>query len=122
MTPIRYLLDEHVDPALRTQLIRREPDLTVWIIGDPGAPPRGALDPEILLWCETHQFMLVTNNRQSMPVHLRDHLAAGHHVPGIFVLNPNMTMGALMEELLLIWGASDMEEYLDLMLYLPLTS
>jgi hypothetical protein len=122
MTPICYLLDEHVDPALRTQLIRREPDLTVWIIGDPGAPPRGTLDPEILLWCEAHQFVLVTNNRQSIPVHLRDHLAAGHHVPGIFVLNPNVTMGALMEELLLIWGASDLEEYLDLMLYLPLTS
>ena len=29
MSPIRYLLDEHVDPALRAQLIRHDPDLAV---------------------------------------------------------------------------------------------
>ncbi len=47
--PIRYLLDEHIAPAYRSQLLRADPDLEVWIIGDPGAPPRGTLDPEILI-------------------------------------------------------------------------
>lgn len=121
MSPIRYLLDEHVDPALRTQLIRHEPDLVVWMLGDPGAPKRGTPDPEILLWCEANGFLLVTANRKSMPVHLRAHLSAGHHVPGILVLNPGMTIGATLDELLLIWGASEAEEYRDLLLYLPLT-
>lgn len=122
MNSIRYLLDEHVDPALRTQLIRHEPDLVVWIIGDPGAPKRGVPDPEILLWCEANGFLLVTANRTSMLAHLRAHLTAGHHVPGILVLNPDMTMGATIDELLLIWGASEAKEYRDLLLYLPLTS
>ena len=99
MSATRYLLDEHVDPALRAQLIQHELDLTVWIVGDPGGPPRGALDPDVLLWCEANGFSLVTNNRKSMAGHLRDHLAAGHHVPGIFVLNPNMTMGATIKNL-----------------------
>jgi hypothetical protein len=121
VSAIRYLLDEHVDPALRAQLVRHEPDLAVWIIGDPGAPRHGSPDADILLWCEANGFSLVTNNRRSMPVHLGDHLAAGHHVPGIFVLNPNMTMGATIDELRLIWGASEPEEYRDLLLYLPLT-
>jgi len=121
VSSIRYLLDEHADPALRAQLIGHEPELIVWIIGDPGAPKRGAHDPGILLWCEANGFSLVTNNRKSMPVHLRNHLASGHHVPGIFVLNPNMTMGATIDELLLIAGATEAEEYLDLLLYLPLT-
>ena len=116
MSATRYLLDEHVDPTLRAQLSRHEPDLTVWIIGDPGGPQCGALDPDVLLWCEANGFSLVTNNRKSMAVHLRDHLAAGHHVPGMFVLNPNMTMGATIEELRLIWGASEPEEYRDLLL------
>ena len=40
----------------------------------------------------------------------------------ILVLNPGMTMGATIDELLLIWGASEAEEYRDLLLYLPLTS
>ena len=81
MSFIRYLLDEHVDPTLRAQLVRREPDLVVWMIGDPGAPKRGTLDPHILLWSEVNDFALVTNNRKSMPVHLQDHLAIGQAAP-----------------------------------------
>jgi hypothetical protein len=48
---MRYLLDEHITPVYRTQLLRAAPDLEVWIVGDPGAPTRGTLDPDILVWC-----------------------------------------------------------------------
>jgi hypothetical protein len=119
---IRYLLDEHVDPTLRAQLMRHAPDLVVWRIGDPGVPKRGTLDPDILFWCEAHGFVLVTANHKTMPVHLQAHLAAGHHIPGILVLHPNMTIGETIDQLLLIWGASEAEEYRDLLLYLPLTA
>jgi Domain of unknown function (DUF5615) len=118
---MRYLLDEHIAPAYRAQLLRAVPDLEVWIIGDPGAPPRGTLDPDILIWCEEHDFVLVTNNRKSMPRHLADHLALGRHMPGILVTNPALSIGELLDELVLIAGASDENEYRDLILYLPLT-
>ncbi len=88
MSEIKYLLDEHVDPRLRKALKRLASEIVVWRVGDPSAPHLGTLDPEILLWCEERGFSLVTNNRESMPVHLRDHLAARRHVPGIFTLNP----------------------------------
>jgi len=55
-----------------------------------------------------------------MPVHLQEHLSAGRHAPGIFTLNPNMTMGETADELVLIWGASEAEEYIDQLIYLPL--
>lgn len=118
---MRYLLDEHIDPVLRRELLRAAPDLEVWIIGDPGAPRRGTLDPAILIWCEEHSFCLVTNNRKSMPRHLADHLSLGRHGPGIFVVSMAMTMGQLIDELLLIADASAADEYRDLLLYLPLT-
>jgi hypothetical protein len=118
----RFLLDENIDSDLRRALHRQAPDMVVWMVGDPVTPVRGTPDPDILLWCETNRFLLVTNNRASMPVHLSDHLAGGHHVPGIFVLNPDMTMAELVAEFVLIWGASEAEEYLDLMIYLPVRS
>ncbi|MDM8525395.1 hypothetical protein QUF80_18670, partial [Desulfococcaceae bacterium HSG8] len=31
---------------------------------------------DILLWCETDNFSLVTNNRKTMPGHLKEHLGA----------------------------------------------
>lgn len=118
---IRYLMDENVAPVYQIQLLRQEPDLIVLAVGDEGTPPKGTLDPEILIWCEDRGFILVTNNRTSMPPHLTDHINQGRHVPGIFILNPNMGIGETIEELILIAGMSDDDEYQGTIKYLPLT-
>lgn len=89
-------------------------------MGDPNAPPKGTLDPEILLWCEKYEFVLVTNNRNSMPLHLSEHLALGHQISGIFQLNPNMSIGETLEELLLAALVFVENEYCDRISYLPL--
>jgi Domain of unknown function (DUF5615) len=96
---IRYLLDENLARQWRVQLLRRLPSLTVWMVGDPSATRLGTLDPEILVWCEVHGFILVTNNRRSMPRHLADHLAAGRRVPRILALRKNSAMGQVIEDL-----------------------
>ncbi|RLC12736.1 MAG: hypothetical protein DRI57_17375 [Deltaproteobacteria bacterium] len=119
MNDIRYLLDENVDSVFRTALLNQEPAMVVWKISDPGVPLKGTKDPEILEWCEENTFVLVTNNRASMPVHLADHLAKGRHIPGILELNANMSLNETVEELTLIWGASELEEYQDIIIYLP---
>jgi hypothetical protein len=121
MSTINYLLDENVDHRLRTALHQHWPEMAVWIVGDPATPKRGTPDPDILVWCEAHDFILITNNRASIPVHLQHHLAAGRHIPGIFVLNPNLTIGETADELALIWATSEPTEYLDLLTYLPVS-
>lgn len=93
MNKIRYLLDEHVSYHLRKAVKRHDSDIVVRRVGETGVPSVGTLDPDILLWCEANNFSLVTNNRKTMPGHLKDHLSDGNHAPGIFVLNPNLTMG-----------------------------
>lgn len=118
---MRYLFDEHIPPAYRTQLLRIEPGLTIWTIGSPGAPSLGTPDPQILKWCEVHGFVLVTNNRKSMPSHLTDHLSQERHVPGILVINLDIGIGHMIAELALIAGASQENEYQDMILYLPIT-
>jgi hypothetical protein len=120
MSIIRYLLDENVDPALLRALNRKVPDMVVWHVGGPGAPPLGTLDPDILLWIEAEGFILVTNNRRSMPGHLRDHLEAGRHIPGILILDDDMSIGETVDELELIMGASEADEYIDQIKHLPL--
>lgn len=117
---LKYLLDENVDRVYQTQLLQREPSLVVWAVGDPGAPARSTLDPEIICWCEAYNFVLVTNNRTSMPPHLTDHIAQGRHVPGIFILNPNLSIGENLEELILMALASEENEYQDRIVHLPL--
>ena len=90
-------------------------------VATPDSPAKGTLDPDLLLWCEEHAFILVTNNRKTMPGHLQDHLASGHHIPGILIMNSKMTIGETIEELLLIWIASDEEEYHDRLEPLPVS-
>ncbi|MBO1348556.1 MAG: DUF5615 family PIN-like protein [Hormoscilla sp. GUM202] len=119
---LKYLMDENVNPLYPSQLRRRAPELVVRAVGEPKVPPRGTLDPEILLWCEEYDFILVTNNRKSMPVHLRDHIAQGRHVPGIFILNSDLSIGRNLEELSVIAKASFAGEYQDQIVYLPLTT
>lgn len=67
-----------------------------------------------------HDFILVTNNRASMPGHLAAHLADGRHLPGI--LNVNLARGLvpIAEELWLAAVASPTEAYQDQVRYLPL--
>jgi hypothetical protein len=89
---LKYLIDENVNPLYVVQLRRLQSELVVWSIGEPNTPPKGTLDPTILLWCEEYNFILVTNNRSSMPIHLKEHLEEGRHIPGIFILNPDLTI------------------------------
>ena len=120
MTNIRYLLDENTPHAVRDQLLLREPEMQVLVIGDEKSPVLGAPDPVILKWIEQNGYILITRNRRTIPGHLREHLAAGHHVPGIFLLRRRFALGHLIEDLLLIWRASKPGEYQDRIEYLPL--
>ncbi|WP_202895569.1 DUF5615 family PIN-like protein [Iningainema tapete] len=117
---LKYLMDENVDPIYFNQLRRQKPELVVWAVGEPDTPAKGTLDPEILYWCEEYNFVLVTNNRKSMPVHLNDHIAEGRHMPGIFILNSNLSAGDNIEELILLAEYSFENEYQDQIVHLPI--
>jgi hypothetical protein len=117
---LKYLMDENVDPVYANQLRRQKPELVVWAVGEPDTPAKGTLDPEILCWCEEHNFVLVTNNRKSMPVHLTDHITDDRHMPGIFILSQNLTKGDNLEELILLAEYSLENEYQDQIIHLPI--
>lgn len=119
MTAI-YLLDENLPPWWAKAICRLEPELTVWCVGQPGAPPRGSADPIVLEWCASNRAYLLTNNRRSMPGHLSDFVATGRHVVGIFVIDVKQSIVELAEELNLIAGASFVHEYRDQIVHLPI--
>lgn len=117
---MQLLFDENLPARYRDRLKRTNPELTVRCVGDVDSPVHGTLDPEILAWCEEHDFLLVTGNRRSMPGHLQDHLAAQRHIPGILVVRRRATMSEVIEALLLIAGAALPEEFRDRIEYIPL--
>ncbi|WP_045220562.1 DUF5615 family PIN-like protein [Desulfonatronum thioautotrophicum] len=116
----KFLIDENTAKALADQLRRRKPDLVVMMVGDTGAPQRGTPDPAILEWIEKHDFTLITRNRKSMPDHLREHLRQERHIPGIITLRPNASFAEVINDLILIWDATRLEEYRDQIIHIPL--
>jgi hypothetical protein len=92
----------------------------VLAIGDLETPRAGTADPDLLVWLEQHGYLLVTENRSTMPEHLATHLAAGRHIPGILWIRPGVRVGRLIDELFLIWSCSTADEYQDAQLFIPL--
>ena len=117
---IRFLLDEHVNPAIQRQLRRLNSQIDVLRVGEAEAPPKGMLDREILVWLEQRNYILVTENRNTMPAHFAAYLAAGQHVPGILCIRPDVTIGQIIDELYTIWYASSAEECRDRVQFIPL--
>jgi hypothetical protein len=120
MSRLRFLLDEHVAHAIRDQLLRLSPEIEVAIIGQPGMPAKGTLDPELLCWIEESGQILVTNNRRTMPAHLQAHFALGRHISGMLLLRRNAPLGQVIENSFLLWETSTLEEFRDRVLFIPL--
>lgn len=115
-----YLLDEHIPVALGLHLVRQEPSIQVYRVGDGFAPPLSTSDLDLMGWIETRDCVLVTNNRSTMSIHLESHLAAGGHVPGIIQLPRMVSIPSLVDGLVLLWNAALPEEIQDRILQLPL--
>ncbi|MBX3002111.1 MAG: DUF5615 family PIN-like protein [Caldilineaceae bacterium] len=120
MNSLCFLLDEHIAHAIAEGLHSREAEIQVFTIGGPNAPATGTPDQDILIWVEEHGCLLITNNRKTMPGHLRNHVELQRHIPGIIVINQRMSWSDTIEELLLIWAASLPNEFQDQIVYLPL--
>ncbi|HBY93858.1 MAG: DUF5615 family PIN-like protein [Ardenticatenaceae bacterium] len=116
---VRFLLDENLSPRLKIALLRLAPTIDVVRVGDAGAPVLGTPDPELLRYLEIAQRMLVTSNRTSMPGHLEAHRAAGGHLWGLLWVRPGVPSGRLAQELHLIWEASEAEEWMGRLDWIP---
>lgn len=116
---MRYLCDEHVAKALAVALSHREPAVEVYYVGEPGAPPYRTPDPDLIRFAGAEGLTLLTLDRNTLLGHLNDHWAAGGHTWGVFLLKPGASWQRLIDDLLLIWSASEAEDWRDRVEYLP---
>jgi len=106
--------------VVRNRLLQRERNIEALAVGDSAAPATGTPDAELLRWIEENGYILVSRNRRTLPRHLKEHVKAGHHVPGIFLLRRQYPVSQVIEDLLLIWESGDPKEYKGQLIYLPL--
>ncbi len=121
--PIRFLFDENIPSRLRTAVVRHNAlgidPIDAIQVGDPPDLPRGSQDPEILVWAEGEDRVLVSHDLSTIPNFLDDHLRAGRHSPGVFLIRHGATLREVVDFLVLVAHASEPWEWADRCQFIP---
>ena len=121
--PLLFLLDEHLRGPLWNAIQRHNTTSAYPIdairIGDSEDLPLGIADPDILLWAEREDRIVVTEDKHTMPGNLRDRLESGNHTPGLFVVRVGHSWAQLVECLELVAHAGDPTDYRDVVTFVP---
>jgi len=77
-------------------------------------------DPEVLALAAGQRRVLVSHDVGTMPAHFRAFRNAGARSAGVFLVSQTLDIGTAIEELLLIWLASDASEWENRLEWIPL--
>lgn len=88
-------------------------------VGEPPDLPLGSQDPDILLWAEREGRILVSHDLSTLPAFLADHLRAGHHSPGIFLIRRGASLQEVVDFLVLVAHASEPWEWANRYQFIP---
>src|ERR1035438_2904705 len=81
---------------------------------------RGTKDPALLEIVAEQGRILITQDRNTMTAHFWERLADGKSSPGLFVVpDQPAAIGDAIEWLLIVWTASQSEEWRDQIVYVP---
>lgn len=114
---VRFLADEDLHGGLVEGLLSRGPAIDVLDVKSAGL--RGMTDPALLELAAQQGRILITHDRGTMLRYFKDRLQAGQPNPGILVVPQLVALGEVIESLLLVWTASQAEEWPNQIVYLP---
>lgn len=115
---VRFLADADLNKAIVSGALRREPSLD--FLTAQAAGLRGMNDPAVLALAAGSQRVLVSHDVGTMPTHFRAFRDAEQRSSGVFLIPQSLDVGSAIDELLLIWLASEASEWEDKLAWLPL--
>ncbi|HEY6344799.1 MAG TPA: DUF5615 family PIN-like protein [Bryobacteraceae bacterium] len=115
---VRFLADADLNKAIVSGVLHREPAIDFLTAHTAGL--RQMKDPEILALAATQQRVLVSHDVGTMPAHFRAFRDAGKRSAGVFLIAQSLDVGTAIEELLLVWLASEASDWGHRLEWLPL--
>lgn len=114
---VRFQADADLDFIILLALIRREPAIDFKTATEAGLA--GRPDMDVLALASREGRVLVTHDQKTMPSHFANFIIR-EPSSGVVIVPQHLSITIAVEELLLIWGASDAEEWRNRISYLPL--
>lgn len=118
MSRPRFLADHDLNEHIIDGVQRREPALEFVRLREVGMSNR--LDPDVLAYAADHGFVVVSHDVNTMIAVATARVDAGQLMHGLLMIQQSRPIGPVIESLLLIWSASEADEWLGQIRFLPL--
>ncbi len=117
MSRPKFLTDHDLNEHIIIGVIRRAPRIELSRVRDIGFTDR--FDAEILEYAAAHGFIVVSHDVNTMPAAAYERLAAGKTIAGLLMVQQTSPIGPIIDNLILIWSASEAEEWENQVCFLP---
>lgn len=114
---VRFQADADLNEDIVSGVLRRVPEIDFQTASE--AELERLTDPEVLALAAKEGRVIVCHDRRTMPIHFGKFIET-QVSPGIFVVSQNAQILKVIEDLILVWAASDTEEYVNSIRTLPL--
>lgn len=114
---VRFQADADLNRHIIAAVKRREPMVHFQTAQEAGLS--GLDDPAVLAFAASEGRILVSHDRQTMPQHFAIFIQQ-HMSPGLLIVSQHLPVSQVADELLLIWFASEAEEWINQISSLPL--
>jgi hypothetical protein len=106
----RFQADNDLRNSIRVGVLRREPSIDF----------QGARAASLDCLPDPQGRILVSHDENSMPGHFSDFLEGGNRSPGVLMVPQGAPVGRIIESIVFIWVASEPDEWIDQIVWLPL--
>ena len=107
---VRFQADVNLNQHVLSGVLRRVPEIDFKTAHD--AKLHGLPDAQVLVIAAREGRILVTQDRRTMPTAFGEFIKTNNS-PGVLLLPRKMTTRLAIEALILVWMASDAEEYVN---------
>lgn len=114
---IRFQADADLNQIIVKATLRLEPGIDFQT--SHAADLAGLDDPEVLKLTAEQGRILVSHDRKTMPTHFGQFILS-ENSPGMLIVSQKLPISQVAEELLLIWLASEPEDWVNRLRSLPL--
>ena len=115
---VRFQADADLDGRVLRGLKRAAPEIDIRSAAD--AYLAGIPDIEVLRRVAEEGRVLVSQDRRTMPVYFRQYVNSGAKSAGVILLRERVSIAAAIEELVLVWSASEADEWINRLVWIPL--
>ena len=118
MSRPRFLADHDLNEHIVSGVWRCEPALEWGRARDVGMSERA--DAEVLAYAADQGFLVVSHDINTMPSAAYTRMRAGQKMSGLLMVKQSDPVGPVIASLVLIWSASEAEEWDNYVCFLPL--